>query len=99
MNISLENLHDLLSMAVDAGIQGYMRKIDPKSDNIKQSEAKRYLTRYGMRPYMLQKMVDAGVVTPVKVGDKQNSAVWYSLEEIKKAICTINLKKICNEDN
>lgn len=98
MEVSLDILYEFVSQAVDAGIQSYLRKIEPASDKIKQSDAKRYIARYGFQPVMLRKWVDAKLLTPVKMGEKQNSAVWYSLADIKKVICTINLKRI-NSDN
>lgn len=98
MNISLDSLHDFVAQAVDAGIQGYLRKLEPKSDRIKQADAKRYIKRYGFQPSMLRKWVAARLLTPIKVGEKQNSAVWYSLADIKKVICAVNLKRINNEN-
>lgn len=98
MNIKLEELHDFVSLAVDAGIQSYLSKIEPNSDRIKQADAKRYISRYGFQPVMLQKWVNARMLTPIKSGEKQNSAVWYSLADIKKVICSINLKRINNEN-
>ena len=98
MNIALEDLHDFVAQAVDAGIQSYLKRMEPSSDRIKQADAKRYIARYGFQPAMLRKWVDAEMLTPVKVGDSKNSAVWYSLADIKKVICAINLKRINNEN-
>lgn len=94
MNIALEDLHEFVSFAVDAGIQGYLKRTEPATDRIKQSDAKRYLARCGFQPAMLHKWVSAKLLSPEKVGEKQNSAVWYSLADIKKVICAIKLKQI-----
>lgn len=96
INISLHDLLGLLSTAVAAGVQDYIKGIDPEQDSVKQSEAKRYLKTRGYKPVMLQKWVDAGLLHPVKTGDTQNCATIYSLAEIKKAISTVKLKAICN---
>ena len=98
MNIALEELHDFVSFAVDAGIQGYLKRVEPASDRIKQADAKRYIARYGYQPAMLGKWVDSHLLTPVKTGNKKNSAVWYSLAEIKKVIRAIKLKQINNNN-
>lgn len=99
MNIPLESLHEFVASAIDAGVQKYIRSIEPSADRIKQADAKRYISRMGFKPSMLGRWVDARLLTPVKVGDNQNAAVWYSLAEIKKVICTIKLKSINNEED
>lgn len=97
IEITLQDLNRFVSNAVDAGIQAYERTRDPQSDRIKQSDAKRFLKSRGFQPAMLQKWVDARLVTPMKSGSSQNSAVWYSLADIKKAICIVRLKEMCNQ--
>lgn len=87
-----------VSTAVDAGVQAYIKSVEPSQDRIKQADAKRYIAKLGFQPVMLSKWADAHLLTPVKVGEAQNSAVWYSLAEIKNVITSIQLKKICNED-
>lgn len=96
--MSLQELHHFIVSAVDAGVQCYRREIEPESDRIKQSDAKRYLRKIGIQPVMLQKWVNARLLTPVKTGEAQNSAVWYSLAEIKSVVSSIELKKICNKN-
>ena len=98
MNISLQALMQFVSTAVDAGVQAYIKSVEPSQDRIKQADAKRYIAKLGFQPVMLSKWADAHLLTPVKVGEAQNSAVWYSLAEIKNVITSIQLKKICNED-
>ena len=87
-----------VSTAVDAGVQAYIKSVEPSQDRIKQADAKRYIAKLGFQPVMLSKWADAHLLTPIKVGEAQNSAVWYSLAEIKNVITSIQLKKICNED-
>lgn len=98
MNIPLQNLLDFVSQAVDAGIQGYIKSVEPKKDRIKQSEAMRYLAQRGYQSTMLKRWTDAKLLTPIKDGDKRNSAVWYSLAEIKRVMTSITLKRINNEE-
>ena len=97
MNIELKDLLGLISEAVDAGVQKYVKSIDPAADYIKQSEAKRYISRLGYKPAMLQRWTDARLLTPVKTGDAQNSSVLYSLSDIKALISSARLKDITNK--
>lgn len=94
MDIELKDLLGLISEAVDAGVQKYVKSIDPAADYIKQSEAKRYISRLGYKPAMLQRWADAHLLTPVKTGDAQNSSVLYSLSEIKAVISSLRLHGI-----
>lgn len=45
---------------------------------------------------MLSKWTEAGLLHPVKSGETQNCALYFSLAEIKKAICIVKAKEICN---
>ena len=98
MNISLTDFQRLVTIAVDAGIQGFLKSREPQTDRIKQSEAKRFLVERGYQTTALKRWVEAGMVKPIKHGSARNSAVWYSLAELKKAVCAVRLKKINNEE-
>lgn len=99
MDIELKDLLALMTDAVDAGVQKYVRSCDPDADNIKQGEAKRYISRLGFRPAMLQRWVDGGLLTPVKTGDAQNASVLYSLADIKTLVSSIRLKAVTNKSD
>ena len=96
MNIELKDLLSLVTDAVDAGVQKYVRSCDPSADYIKQGEAKRYLQKLGFKSAMLQRWVDSGLLTPVKTSDAQNASVLYSLADIKALISSIRLKGMTN---
>ena len=96
MNIELKDLLSLVTDAVDAGVQKYVRSCDPSADYIKQGEAKRYLQKLGFKAAMLQRWVDSGLLTPVKTSDAQNASVLYSLADIKALISSIRLKCMTN---
>lgn len=99
MEISLRDLLDFTSTAVEAGVQAYIRHTEPKQDRIKQSEAKRYIAKLGYQPVMIQKWVQAGLLTREKSSEKQSASAWYSLAEIKKLISTLKLKELCNDQD
>jgi hypothetical protein len=90
-------LLSLVSDAVDAGVQKYVRSCDPGADYIKQGEAKRYLQKLGFKAAILQRWVDGGLLTPVKTGDAQNASVLYSLADIKALVSSIRLKGMTNK--
>ena len=96
MNIELRELLSLMTEAVDAGVQSYIRSVEPTKDFIKQSEAKRFIAKLGYKPVMLQHWVNKHLLTPVKTGEAQNAVVLYSLSEIKTLISTLRLKDITN---
>jgi hypothetical protein len=96
MNIELKELLSLMTEAVDAGVQSYMKSVEPTKDFIKQSEAKRYIAKLGYKPAMLQHWVSKHLLTPVKTGEAQSAVVLYSLSDIKTLISTLRLKDITN---
>lgn len=96
MEISLQQLFDWTRQAVEAGVQTYIKNIEPSADRIKQADAKRYIARMGYQPVMLRKWVEAGLLTKTKCGEKQNAAAWYSLADIKNLISSLRLKEMCN---
>lgn len=89
MRISLNELRNIISTSADLGVQRYLRTLDPENDRIKQEEAKRYLEKMGYQPIMLKKWRKDNLLVPVKMGDSRNSAVWYSLTEIKELIFSL----------
>ena len=99
MDIELKDLLALMTDAVDAGVQQYVRSCDPDADFIKQGEAKRYLQRLGFKAAMLQRWTDSGLLTPVKTGDAQNASVIYSLADIKALVSSVRLKTITNKSD
>lgn len=99
MEIELKDLLSLMTDAVDAGVQKYVRSCDPQADYVKQGEAKRYLQRLGFKAAMLQRWTDSGLLTPVKTGDAQNASVIYSLADIKTLVSSIRLKAFTNKSD
>ena len=97
MDIELKDLLAFVTQAVDAGVQSYIKSVEPSSDRIRQAEAKRYIAKMGYQPVMLRKWSDAHLLTPVKVGEAQNASVFYSLAEIKAVISSVKLKTLCNQ--
>ena len=97
MNIELKDLLAFVTLAVDAGVQSYIRSVEPSSDRINQADAKKYIARLGFKPVMLRKWSDAHLLTPMKLGERQNAPVIYSLAEIKAVISSVKLKTLCNQ--
>lgn len=96
ININMQDLTWLISHAVDAGVQEYMKGVDPSLDKVKKSQAERFLESRGYKKVMLSKWTEAGLLHPVKSGETQNCALYFSLAEIKKTICIVKAKEICN---
>ena len=97
MEIALKDLMSLMEQAVSAGVQKYVKSIEPAADYVKQAEAKRYISRLGYKPAMLQHWVNARLLTPVKTGEAQNAVVLYSLSDLQNLISSLQLKGITNK--
>jgi len=89
MEISLSDLRRIITSAAEIGVANYMKAREPKSDMLKQADAKRHLSKLGYQPVMLRKWAEQHLITPVKIGNAQNAPVMYSLVEIKQLIFSI----------
>ena len=94
MEITLNQLRNIISASADIGVQRYIKTREPESDRVKLSEAKRYLEKMGFQPILLKKWREDNLLVPVKLGDSRNSAVWYSLTDIKELIFTLQTHSI-----
>lgn len=100
MEIKMTDLLEWTSQAIDVGMQMHVKSYAPDDDKIKTSEAERYLRRLGFQTVILQKWVDAGLLTGHKNGKSPNSPVWFSFADLKKIALTARLKDMCNnQDN
>lgn len=52
MEITLNQLRNIISASADIGVQRYIKTRDPEDDRIKQEDAKRYLEKMGYQPIM-----------------------------------------------
>lgn len=92
--MDIQKLNEYTRLAVDAGIQSYMQRINPSTDKINQSDAQRFLFYRGFRPAILTRWVREGLIKSRKTGDKKNARVYYSLSEIKNLILTLKSKEL-----
>ncbi len=91
--LTLTEHYELAAMAVDAGIQRYEQSRNPDGDRVSKGKAERLLKQYGKQAVLLQRWTDAGLLRPVKHGEKQNSPVYYSLAAIKGLLYASAVKR------
>lgn len=96
--MSLHDLEEMLTRVSVSAIARYESIREPKSDMMKQGEAKRYIASRGFKTGVLKKWVDEGLIHAEKPNGSQNGAVWYSKAEIEKAITTIGMGKVVMKD-
>ncbi len=96
IQITLDELQELLACAVDAGLQKFEQGRNPNGDRIRRGEAERFLRMRGLKPVMLKRWTDARLLTAVKTGERQNSPTYYSFADIKRVLATEKLKSVCN---
>ena len=100
-SILVMNLHDLqevLTRVSMNAIARYEAVRKPKSDRMKQGEAKRYIAERGFKPSMLKVWVEKGLIVAEKPCDTQNGAVWYSRAEIENVITSYGMTKVMMKD-
>lgn len=92
--MDIKKLHEYTRLAVDAGIQSYMQRVNPTADKVNQSEAQRFLFYRGFRPALLTRWVREGLIKGRKTGKGKNARVYYSLSEIKNLLVTLKSKEL-----
>jgi len=90
--MNIQQLNKIVAHAVDIGMHLHQRLIEPDSDRITQSEAKRYIKRLGYQPVMINKWAKAGLLNGHKTSNQQSAIVYYSLTELKTLLTTLQLK-------
>lgn len=93
INLSVQQLEDIIAHAVDLGMQMHEADLDPLSDKLTKSQARKYIVRRGYTPSTLQHWEDEGLLQGELSGFSHSSPVYYSLADIKKLICAIKVKK------
>lgn len=98
LRLSLPQLEDIISRAVDLGIEKYRASLDPLSDRLNKAEARRYIVRMGYSVAQMKVWEEEGLLHGEKNGDSYNSHVYYSREELKKLVLSIKVKKAILEN-
>lgn len=93
LNLSLVQLEDIISHAVDYGIEKYKKSLDPLCDRLSRAEARKYILRLGYSVATMKHWEEKGLLTGEKSGDSNNSPVYYSVADIKKLVCAIKMKE------
>lgn len=84
--IDLFQLSQLIQRAAEAGVANYIKHTQPSSDRLKMREAYRWFKSMGVRPCVLDELVEAGVVTQERVGKAKNSPLCVSKSDILAAL-------------
>ena len=82
---------DFARLITDCYQVGYMeavRAYEPALDWVRASELKAWLRLMHIEPRRFRRLVEAGLVRPVRRGTGRNSPICYSKAEIKRALLT-----------
>ena len=94
MIISLQELQGLIQQAVQLGIMSYKRENEPKQDVLSQRKAMQYVATLGYRPSILKTWEREGLIHGRRLGENDNSPIYYSRAEIKEVTMSIGIKRI-----
>lgn len=97
VTIKLQTLMELCASAVDAGVQEYRRSIEPEQDYVKRSEIKRYVSRMGFKPCIIDRWIADGLLKQRQDNGK-NTSCLFSFADTKKLLMSIRLKNVMNEN-
>lgn len=88
MMITMEfsQLCRLLSDYVQVGYMGAVKAYEPARDRLRQSEVDSWLKMTYADRGLFRKLVKSGAVKPRRIGTAKNSPLYYSKEEIRRAL-------------
>ena len=88
MTIDIDDIRvkDFFAEVIAIAIRRHEETLRPQGKTINQSQAKEYLKRVGFEPSDLKKMIQANLITPVKMGESRNSSVKFSTKQFYSAV-------------
>lgn len=92
--LDIYELKNLLIEAAKLGAQQAERERNLTGDNMSEREAHRWVQAKGLRPALLDKLVDDGLVKPKRKGTSKNSPKMYSRVEVQAALAARDYIKI-----
>lgn len=89
-------LTQIVQQAAEAGVANYLKHTQPSSDALKKREAYRWLKTMGLKPCVLDEMIESGKITQTRRGAGKNSPLMVSRSEIINAITAMKIGKFLN---
>ena len=94
MNLSLEELNGMIADFTQIGFMTAIKAYEPTQDKVRLTEVKNWL-RFNRIDYKKFKaLVDTGLIKRKRDGKCINSPLYFSKEEIKKALATAKVSGI-----
>lgn len=86
-----------MARSIEIGYLQALQAIEPTADELRQSEAKKWLRTQNIKPCQFDAMVEEGLVRGRRKGDAVNSPIYYSKKEIKQALLICRVEEITNK--
>lgn len=86
MEIDFNDFRRTIQDFIQVGYMQAIKTYEPTHDRVRQSEIKQWLKLNLIDGKTFNKMVKAGIIKPFRIGRSLNSPLYFSKEEIKKAI-------------
>lgn len=99
MNITLNELYDVVADFVQIGYMEAVRTYEPPQDNIRQSEVRKWLRMIHVDYKTFRSLVSKGLINPRRSGIAANSPFVYSKKEIKQALAAARINKFIVNEN
>lgn len=95
--IEFSRLNRLLSDYVQIGYMGAVKAYEPAQDMIRQTDVENWLKMTYADKDLFRKLVKSGAIKPKRHGSAKNSPLYYSKEEIKRALSAVKVLKVIND--
>lgn len=94
MNITLNELYDVVADFVQIGYMEAVRTYEPPQDSVRQSEVRKWLQMMCVDYKTFNALVHKGLINPHRSGTSANSPLVYSKKEIKQALATVKINRL-----
>lgn len=96
VTLDLYQLKNIISDMVQVGYMNAVKCYEPTKDSISRREVARWFVNMNLDTELIRQMEDVGLIKGKRKGSGRNSPIYYSKEEIKQALCTIQMNKYIN---
>lgn len=94
--MDIQELNRMVADFVQVGFMQAVKVYDPPQDRVRKSEVKKWLRIANLDQSRFERLVEAGVIKPFRVGKGKNSPFFYSKKEIKQAFSMATIGEMIN---
>ena len=94
MEISVQELNGIIADFVQVGFMQAVKAYEPSQDMVRKTEVKQWLKMMLISDVEFRKLLNSGLVKPIRLGEGRNSPLYYSKKDIKQALSLMKVNNV-----